>query len=100
MKLPDEYLRNMKDLLKDEFDDYLSCFDHASVNGLRINTSKISVNEFLKIAPFVLKQVSWCENGFYYDSEESPSHHPYYNAGLYYLQEPSAMAPGAFFSLR
>lgn len=35
------------------------------------------------------------ENGFYYDSQDRPSRHPAYFAGLYYLQEPSAMTPAA-----
>ena len=35
-------------------------------------------------------------NGFYYDEKlDKPSKHPYYFAGLYYIQEPSAMTPAA-----
>jgi NOL1/NOP2/fmu family ribosome biogenesis protein/23S rRNA U2552 (ribose-2'-O)-methylase RlmE/FtsJ len=40
--------------------------------------------------------VPWCPNGFYYDENvDKPSKHPYYFAGLYYIQEPSAMTPAA-----
>ena len=44
----------------------------------------------------VLKTVPWCKEGFYYSVDEKPAKHPYYFAGLYYIQEPSAMSPGAY----
>jgi len=92
-KLPKQYLNNMQELLKDEYDDYLNSFNRQQYYGLRINTNKISVDEFLKISPFSLKPIPWTNDGFYYDINEKPSKHPYYYAGLYYLQEPSAMLP-------
>lgn len=92
-KLPLKYLENMKELLKEEFDDYLSSFSKPSFNGLRINTNKVSVKDFLNKSPFELKKVDWINNGFYYFDNDRPSKHPYYYAGLYYLQEPSAMTP-------
>lgn len=83
----------MKELLQDEYDDYLASFENKRVYGLRINTSKISVRDFLKINPFHLERIPWTDDGFYYDEEDRPAKHPYYFAGLYYLQEPSAMLP-------
>ncbi|MBQ4282604.1 MAG: RsmB/NOP family class I SAM-dependent RNA methyltransferase, partial [Lachnospira sp.] len=35
----------------------------------------------------------WIDNGFYFSEEDKPAKHPYYFAGLYYIQEPSAMTP-------
>lgn len=94
MELPKLFEENMKQLLGQEYEDYKSCLDKPMYHGLRINTMKISVDEFLKINPFNLKPVPWCENGFYYDETvDKPSKHPYYYAGLYYIQEPSAMTP-------
>ena len=92
-KLPEEYLEKMKELLKDEYDDYLQSFEEERVYGLRVNTAKICVEDFLKIAPFHLKPIPWTSDGFYYDPDDLPSKHPYYFADLYYLQEPSAMLP-------
>src|SRR5699024_9554636 len=63
---------------------------------IRVNTLKISVEEFLKICPFSVTPVPWTDNGFYVPREEKPSKHPYYHVGLYYIQEPSAMAPAAY----
>lgn len=90
--LPDKYLNAMKSLLKDEYDDYLACFDNPQIHSLRVNTSKISVDRFKEIFPYNLEQVPWCKDGFYFD-DLSISKHPYYYAGLYYLQEASAMLP-------
>ena len=94
MQLPDRYLDSMKELLQDEYEDYLKSFDEPRLYGLRVNTAKISVEEFVKICPFKITPVPWITNGFYYDGEnDKVSRHPYYFAGLYYLQEPSAMTP-------
>lgn len=94
MNLPKSFEEKMKNLLGDEFDDYIACYDEPRYYGLRVNTSKISVEEFEKICPFPIERIPWIENGFYYNGEtDVPSKHPYYFAGLYYLQEPSAMTP-------
>lgn len=93
MQLPERYLDSMKELLGNEFDEYIQSFDEPRLYGLRVNTSKISVEDFLKISPFKLTPIPWISNGFYYSEEDKPAKHPYYFAGLYYLQEPSAMTP-------
>ena len=56
---------------------------------------KISVEEFQRLAPFHLTPIPWIPNGFYYEREDDPARHPFYYAGLYYLQEPSAMTPAS-----
>lgn len=94
MNLPVAFVEKMKLLLGEEFDDYIKCYDEKRLYGLRVNTKKISVEEFQRICPFEIEPIPWIENGFYYDGENvQASKHPYYFAGLYYLQEPSAMTP-------
>lgn len=94
MELPKAFEEKMKNLLGEEFEEYTECYKEPRYYGLRVNTAKISVEEFKKICPFSITPVPWISNGFYYDGEkESPARHPYYYAGLYYLQEPSAMTP-------
>lgn len=96
MNLPAEFIEKMKNLLGDEFDDYISCYQEPRWYGLRVNTAKISVEEFERICPFEIKKVPWIENGFYYEGDKvQAAKHPYYFAGLYYLQEPSAMTPAS-----
>ena len=96
MGLPVAFIKNMREILGEEgLAEYLDSFEKPKFTGLRVNTSKISVEEFLRISPFKLRRVPWTENGFYYTEEDSPTHHPYYYAGLYYIHEPSAMATAA-----
>ena len=94
MNLPAAFEEKMRALLGDEFDEYIACYEEPRYYGMRVNTGKISVEEFEKICPFEIRKIPWIENGFYYDGDKvSPAKHPYYFAGLYYLQEPSAMTP-------
>ena len=48
MKLPEQFETKMKDLLKEEFDEYIACYDEPRYYGLRVNTGKISPEEFEK----------------------------------------------------
>ena len=95
MNLPESYLKTMKDMLGDDYDAYLESFNDKRLYGLRVNNLKISTEDFLKISPFKLKPIPWIKNGFYYEEDDKPAKHPYYYAGLYYIQEPSAMTPAS-----
>lgn len=95
MKLPESFETRMKEMLGGDYARYQASLDEPSFHGLRVNTGKISVEEFLRISPFSLKPVPWCSNGFYYEEGVQPAKHPYYFAGLYYIQEPSAMTPAS-----
>lgn len=91
MKLPIEFINRMQNLLGEEYEEFKNSYDQQRNYGLRVNTLKISVEEFKKISPFSLEPVPWAEEGFYISEEDRPAKHPYYHAGLYYIQEPSAM---------
>lgn len=97
MNLPIAFETKMKKLLKDEYDDYLGSYDLPKYQGIRVNTLKVSLEKWREINPFKdnTKAVPWCQEGFYYINEQ-PSKHPYYYAGLYYIQEPSAMSAAAY----
>ncbi len=97
MELPVTFRERMKKHLgMEEFKQYEESFHAKRMYGLRVNTRKLSVEEFLRISPFTLEPVPWIHNGFFYDGDRvSPAKHPYYHAGLYYLQEPSAMTPAS-----
>lgn len=96
MELPQLFVDKMKSLLGEEYSGYEACLQRPKQNGIRVNTAKISVEEFQKIAPFEIEPVPWTTNGFFVGAKEQPAKHPFYHAGLYYIQEPSAMAPAAF----
>jgi NOL1/NOP2/sun family putative RNA methylase len=93
MRLPESFLERMKIQLASDYNAFLEAYDKETVRGIRVNTLKISVEDFKKISPFKLRPVPWTEDGFYIESHEKPGVHPYYYAGLYYIQEPSAMLP-------
>ncbi len=98
MRLPETFVKEMKHILGQEYELFEKAMEERSKKGLRIHRGKISVDEFLKKSPFSLDPIPYVENGFYYPEEDSPGRHPYYNAGLYYIQEPSAMVPASLLS--
>ena len=105
MNLPEAYQKKIQSLLGDDYDEYLNSFNHNCGQTLRVNQLKMMPAEFFRRFPLCqkesatnikLEQVPWCENGFYCDGDKRLSLHPYYYAGAYYIQEPSAMAPASF----
>lgn len=96
-QLPEAFLAEMKTLLGVEYDRYINSFREEWKPGLRVNTLKLQPERLKEMVPWKLEPVAWTEKGFYYDegAEPKPSKHPFYYGGLYYLQEPSAMAPAA-----
>jgi len=95
MYLPEKFKDRMKMLLGDEYEEFLRCFSRPGLSGLRVNTLKISPEDFERICPFSIKRIPWVRNGYYYQTDEQPAKHPFYYAGLYYIQEPSAMTPAS-----
>ncbi len=94
MELPEKFIERMQKRLGEEFPAFLSSYGRPPERGLRVNTLKISAEEFARRAPFPLgERVAWEKNAFYI-GEEKPGADPYHFAGLYYLQEPSAMSVG------
>ncbi len=94
-QLPQEFLERMEHMLGEEYPAFLQSYEEPRKFGLRVNTMKISVEEFQRLAPFHLTPIPWIPNGFDYEREDDPARHPFYYAGLYYLQEPSAMTPAS-----
>lgn len=91
-RLPDEFKIKMKKLLgEEEYGQFIAAYERDNRQSLRINLLKGSKEEFLEKEKFHLTQVPWIEEGFYYAEEDTPGKHPYHSAGVYYIQEPSAM---------
>ncbi|WP_314588799.1 RsmB/NOP family class I SAM-dependent RNA methyltransferase [Paenibacillus terrigena] len=91
--LPQDFVRKMKKMLGEKFDLFMNSYDEARYYGIRVNTLKIAVGQFKNVSPFELRPIPWVQEGFYIAEDARPGKHPYYHAGLYYIQEPSAMAP-------
>ena len=86
---PEAFLNRMKDQLGAEYPAFLESLERPRAVALRFNPLKGDVPSL----PFVQDNVPWEPNGFYYDPESRPGLHVYHEAGVYYLQEASAMAP-------
>lgn len=92
MNIPEKFKERMQKLLGKEYDEFIRSYYNQRAQGIRVNTLKIDIENFKEICPFELKgSIPWEERGFYIE-EEKPGKHPYHAAGLYYVQEPSAMA--------
>ena len=87
--LPQEFLERMKHQLGEEYDLYLQSLERPRAVALRFNPLKGEAPSL----EFVKEPVPWEPMGYYYDPESRPGLHPYHEAGVYYLQEASAMAP-------
>ena len=89
--LPEAFLERMKHQLGDEYEDFLGSLERPRAVALRYNPLKGPAPKL----PFVGESVPWEPEGFYYDPDSRPGLHIYHEAGVYYLQEASAMAPVA-----
>lgn len=88
--LPQEFVDRMQKMMGEDFNSFLESFEKDKYQALRINALK--GNSEVEM-PFHLSPVPWTKNGWYYQAEDFPGKHPYHEAGVYYIQEPSAMAP-------
>ena len=87
--LPQEFVERMTRLLGEEAGDFFASYDRPRNTGLRINTLKAKNTPL----PFCSAPIPWAENGYYLQEGTRPGLHSFHDAGVYYLQEPSAMAP-------
>ena len=98
-ELPLEYSERMKTLLGNEYDEYVEALSNPPVRGFRVNTDKISLEDFEKINVFSNDKIPYVENGYYFEFDKI-GNHPYHHAGMIYVQEPGAMAPAECVEIR
>ncbi len=99
-RLPETYAQRMEALLGAEYPAFLASFDRKVFSGMRVNTLKLPVEAFQSLWGRPCRQIPWCPEGIYAEESWNASRHPFYYAGLYYLQEPSAMAPASVLPVR
>ena len=93
ISLPEKFLEDVKVILQDEYEEFIDSYNENKTTGLRLNTMKMSKEKFQKLNLFDLEQIPWTNEGFYYDESVcKPGKNPLHEAGVYYLQEPSAMS--------
>ena len=89
--LPEAFLKRIHTQLGEEYEDFLRSLERPRAVALRFNPLKGEVPQL----PFAGQPVPWEPMGYYYDPDSRPGLHLYHEAGVYYLQEASAMAPVA-----
>ena len=94
-KLPHAFIKRMRTDFETmaEYERFIACYSDAPIRAMRINTLKISKERFLDLCPWRTKQSELLNEGLILT--ENPEHigtHPYHIAGLFYMQEPSAMS--------
>lgn len=98
----------MRKMLGDDgYEAYLASFERKRAAGVRVNPLVISDEDFLALHLFRTEPVPFAEHGYYYalpeegaSQEERPGKHPAHEAGMYYMQEPSAMIVAALSGAR
>ena len=97
-QLPIDFENRMKNLLGDEFEDYKNSLEEEPVKSFRVNTDKISLEDFNKINIFNTEKIAYSPTGFYFNFDKI-GNHPYHHAGMIYVQEPGAIAPAECLTL-
>jgi NOL1/NOP2/sun family putative RNA methylase len=90
--MPVGFIQRMQTLLGDEAPAFLQSYEEPPTTGVRVNLLKTDVARFVAAVPWTLDPVPWCPSGLYVRLGERLGKHPYHAAGVYYVQEPSAMA--------
>jgi 16S rRNA C967 or C1407 C5-methylase (RsmB/RsmF family)/NOL1/NOP2/fmu family ribosome biogenesis protein len=98
--LPPDFTVRMRRALGRELEPFLAALADPP-SGLRVNTLRLEPGRFAALSPFPLRPLPFPPAGFVLgDGERRPGRHPYHAAGLYYLQDPGAMAVAALVAPR
>ncbi|NLM79166.1 MAG: SAM-dependent methyltransferase [Ruminococcaceae bacterium] len=112
MNLPASFIQDMKQLfrsygLSSEEEAFFASFDRAACMGLRANTLKtrpealrLWLADQENLPETGVHPVPWSHDGFYTTPDLQPGRLAAHAAGLYYIQEPSAMLPAAVLKVR
>ncbi len=98
--LPIAFEDRMKKMLGEEYAEFEAGYEKDKYRALRLNPLKGNTEHLAEQELFHLTKLPWEKNGYYYDSEDTPGKHPYHEAGVYYIQEPSAQAVVPFLEVK
>lgn len=89
MRLPSEWARRMQTCLGPDYGAFEQALLGRRTWGLRFNPLRGDPPAL----PWALRPVGWCAQGRTYEGDKvHPGRHVWHDAGVYYIQEPSAMA--------
>ena len=90
--LPEKFTERMRRDLGPDYPLFIESYEEPPKRGLRVNTLKLRPEEFKSISPWELEPTGILPEGFIVHGAEGVGRHPYHAAGLFYMQEPSAMS--------
>ena len=94
IRLPEKFIQRMSQTLSGDLEDFLASYDKPPVRGVRANLLKTSPEELKSLLTYKIERSKILEEGFVLnESPDGIGNDPYHIAGLFYIQEPSAMAP-------
>lgn len=93
---PEGFVTRMRGWLQAEATDFFAALGKRDI-GLRLNPQRGAPDTLKAVLPWQTMPVPWCPEGVWLAEEvpeggTQPGTHPYHTAGMYYLQDPSAMA--------
>lgn len=91
---PEEFLLEIKEILKDEYDAFIEAMECESAHAMRLNPLRENALESAK-AFMRGDEVKWEPLGKYAKKDARPGASLAHAAGAFYMQDPSAMSPAA-----
>lgn len=94
--LPESFIERIREQLGTDAEAFLASQSEPRTQGLRRNSLKLDADHpvwRIIERDFSLEPIPWCSTGYYYPGAARPGRSAYHAAGLYYIQEPSAMSP-------
>ncbi len=90
--LPTRFTERMKNILREEYEAFEQALGEENVRAIRINTTKIGVNDFLSKTKLTLSDISYANDGFIPECCDGIGKSAEHHAGMFYVQDPGAMA--------
>ena len=90
--LPERFTERMKEMLGEDYAAFEGALGEKNVRAVRINTTKISVKDFLSKTTLTLSPISYADDGFIPEEVERIGTTPEHHSGMFYVQDPGAMA--------
>ena len=85
------FLKQMQDILKDEYPDYLKCLEEEAYRGFRVNPLKTTPEHLFEVIDIYHEKSPYAKYGYYTDNKKY-GNTPEYLSGAFYMQEASASA--------
>ena len=72
--LPLPFLERMKEMLGDDYDAFLESYENPRTYGLRVNTAKLSCQDFQELSPFPIRPIPWISSETVNKQVNVPAH--------------------------